>query len=440
LLGDEDRAIVALDIPFSWPPEPVNGCLIAGYGAPAGDDVVFTYPESLRAELTDRYGECEVAVPRMKAAPPREALFRKWDAIIENRRRVAGHFLRTADWDVFMIVLGVTDHMQHGAWTYFDPLHADSKKPEAERFREVLFKYYEKADSFIGHLLDIAGGRLNVLVLSDHGFGTTWNARLTRQVLIESGWLRYRGAGAGQRAIEWMRRRYDSMPWLKRFLHKRPQDRARLKRALAGAIDWPQTAAFPASMGWQVFVNRVGDFPQGTVQPGEPSASLCERIGRKLESVKLPGTDRSVVRKAYRRDEIYTGGAMEHAPDLFLEYQNLYGMKVGGDPAGWDLVGSHAMNGIFIASGPDLRAARIEGAEIIDLAPTILHLAGLAVPDDMDGKVLTDALRPETLQERPIKTRPVAKSGDDDESKRRGLDESDEERIREQLRNLGYID
>jgi len=40
----------------------------------------------------------------------------------------------------------------------------------------------------------------------------------------------------------------------------------------------------------------------------------------------------------------------------------------------------------------------ISGARIIDLAPTILHLMNVPVPDDMDGRVLTEAL----VTQRPV--------------------------------------
>jgi predicted AlkP superfamily phosphohydrolase/phosphomutase len=213
LASDQGRRVVAIDIPFSYPPEPVNGCLIAGYGTPTGDEVVFTHPAALRQELRQRFGECEVAVPRMKAAPPREALFNRWDRILDNRRRIADHLMHTEDWDVFMIVLGVTDHMQHAAWTYYDPLHADAQSPDAPQFREALLRYYEEADAFIGRLLDAAGEPVHVLVLSDHGFGTTWRGHLVRRTLEEAGWLRYKGL-AGRRFVNVLHKTYDAMPWL----------------------------------------------------------------------------------------------------------------------------------------------------------------------------------------------------------------------------------
>jgi arylsulfatase A-like enzyme len=45
------------------------------------------------------------------------------------------------------------------------------------------------------------------------------------------------------------------------------------------------------------------------------------------------------------------------------------------------------MHGKPIQAGTELK-----GSEIIDLAPTILYLMGIDIPEDMDGKVLTSAL------------------------------------------------
>jgi len=53
-------------------------------------------------------------------------------------------------------------------------------------------------------------------------------------------------------------------------------------------------------------------------------------------------------------------------------------------PEGW-----HRHHGIFVLSGPGIRRdERIYGATILDIAPTILTLLGVAVGSDMDGKVL----------------------------------------------------
>ena len=57
----------------------------------------------------------------------------------------------------------------------------------------------------------------------------------------------------------------------------------------------------------------------------------------------------------------------------------------------------HRQFGVLAMAGPGIRAdERIYGASLLDVAPTVLHLFGLPVGRDMDGKVLLTALEDTT--------------------------------------------
>ncbi|MHC4429812.1 MAG: alkaline phosphatase family protein, partial [Planctomycetota bacterium] len=57
----------------------------------------------------------------------------------------------------------------------------------------------------------------------------------------------------------------------------------------------------------------------------------------------------------------------------------------------------HEPDGIFLAAGPGIRrGARVEGASVLDLTPTLLYYLGLPVGKDMDGKVLTGIFEEES--------------------------------------------
>jgi len=57
-------------------------------------------------------------------------------------------------------------------------------------------------------------------------------------------------------------------------------------------------------------------------------------------------------------------------------------------PAEW-----HRPYGVFVAAGPGIRAgARVHGAGLLDIAPTVLTLLGLPAAADMPGRVLVEAL------------------------------------------------
>jgi hypothetical protein len=74
---------------------------------------------------------------------------------------------------------------------------------------------------------------------------------------------------------------------------------------------------------------------------------------------------------------------------------------------------------------------------IEDVTPTVLYLMGLPVDADMDGTVLTEALRPERLAAQPIAVNPEPYALPDASGFRYSAD--DEQRIQDMLEGLGYV-
>jgi tetratricopeptide (TPR) repeat protein len=103
-------------------------------------------------------------------------------------------------------------------------------------------------------------------------------------------------------------------------------------------------------------------------------------------------------------------------------------------PEGW-----HRLHGIFAMKGPGIvRDERIYGASILDIAPTILHLLGLPVGEDMDGKVLVGAFEQPQKIERIDSWEKV--SGDSGmHSPEAQVDPFANEQALAQLVELGYI-
>ena len=88
--------------------------------------------------------------------------------------------------------------------------------------------------------------------------------------------------------------------------------------------------------------------------------------------------------------------------------------------------------------GPNIKAnKKIQGCRTIDIVPTILHLMNEAIPEYMDGRVLTDAIETDFTINNPIKyiseTSAVAYTG-------MQLSEKDEKEISAKLKALGYIE
>ena len=48
----------------------------------------------------------------------------------------------------------------------------------------------------------------------------------------------------------------------------------------------------------------------------------------------------------------------------------------------------HDEEGVLVVAGPHIRPGTVVDARLVDIAPTLFHAAGLAVPDGLEGSVL----------------------------------------------------
>lgn len=101
----------------------------------------------------------------------------------------------------------------------------------------------------------------------------------------------------------------------------------------------------------------------------------------------------------------------------------------------------HGPPGILLMMGGPVKPGTvIQGADVLDLYPTMLYLLGLPVPEDVTGKVLLDALDPEFVRQHPVRTIPTYETLGPARGLPGGRRESgQDERELDKLRSLGYL-
>ncbi|MBZ0267017.1 hypothetical protein K8I85_02575, partial [bacterium] len=100
--------------------------------------------------------------------------------------------------------------------------------------------------------------------------------------------------------------------------------------------------------------------------------------------------------------------------------------------------GDHRMNGFLCAAGGPFRSGeRIDGARVTDVAPTVLHLLGAPVGRDMEGVPLVRLLQGDWSAQHPV--RYVTSYGLLEATEGEAIATDADERIREELRALGYL-
>jgi predicted AlkP superfamily phosphohydrolase/phosphomutase len=106
-----------------------------------------------------------------------------------------------------------------------------------------------------------------------------------------------------------------------------------------------------------------------------------------------------------------------------------YGLDAGG--------GTLAPPGVIFLWGEPIRpGARLRAPTVFDVTPTVLYLLGLPVGEDMDGRVLTEAIVPKVLTDRNIAWVATHDTGTRGGEPRRSPIDDD---ILEELQMLGYI-
>lgn len=477
ILSSHGLRVGAMGFPTTYPPEPVNGFMISGFDAPVttGIDPSFVYPRELYHELKREIGPYAITEFQEIDIGPgwhRAALDSLFSAL-ERKMEYARYLLeKKGPWDCFGVLFGESDTAAHHFWLFHDQLSPRHDPRTGIEFRDALLRVYQALDQAVGELIERAGGDgTRVMILSDHGFGGAGmkTVHLNRWLWSEGllSFVPRRSAGESliNRLKRWGMHRVPTV--LQEQLFRRFSGRiaSHIESASRyGAIHWPGTLAYSDELNYfpSIWINLKGREPGGTVEPGEEYGKILEQISRRLEGLKDPETGERVVARAWRREELYRGPCAARAPDLVLEL-NLdqgYSYSCLPSPAGRGPVinriptedrlgakgkgmnGTHRRHGILLLSGEGCAAGRVEGAGLEDLAPTLLHLLGLEVPAEMDGRVLTEALSPVWLREQPV----PRSRGQIDRVVRGPAKEplrftaEEEELLRRRLQGLGYLE
>jgi predicted AlkP superfamily phosphohydrolase/phosphomutase len=211
-------------------------------------------------------------------------------------------------------------------------------------------------------------------------------------------------------------------------------------------VDWSRTTAFSKGNYGQIFINLRGRETHGVVEPGAQYESAMKTVVDKLRALIDPETREALIGPIWRREDLYTGSHIEQAPDIQFLPSDMSNKPLGTlDLTSNKFItpvygnsGDHRMHGIMLGRGSELRrGSQVEGARIIDYAPTILHSFGVEVPSDMDGRVLEEIFTAEYMASNPVR---ISDASSYEASENGGaMTDEESEEIRERLRGWGYL-
>ncbi len=441
-----------LNMPMTYPVLPLDGYMVSGFLTPytARD---FIHPPELLAELEEAVGYYRIYPTATYTEGRLDDFLAASYRLLDMRTRTALHLLERHPVDLMAVVYFDTDRILHQLWHLLDPGHPWRR--DAEDRSGPVIAYFHQLDADIGRLLESVGDDTLVIILSDHGMGAAHRFVVLNNWLLDAGLLRLR-----HNPLTQFRRLLFRGGFTLRNVHKLIARLGLAQHAEYKAgyfsdhliklaflsfldVDWSRSVAysFGRHLG-SVYVNLKGREPHGCVSPGREYEEVRERIiALTREFVDADG--QPVIGKVVRKEEVYSGPRLDEAPDLILypahETDIFFGLSDFGSNHTLDTVyrysGMHRDRGLLIVHGPGVRPGlRLEGARIIDLAPTILYALGVPLPDDLDGRVLTEAFSDYDPARLTYTAAVVAAAAGES-----GYTPEGEREIVERLRGLGYL-
>lgn len=379
---------ILINDPVTYPPNAINGVVTTGLMTPPNVKN-FIYPPELREEVDRVVGGYMCEPPSTfyeKAVNAKPEAYAMLEEVASKQAESALFYAKKIDWDVLAPIFTTSDRLMHVFYTDND----------------YMKKHFGLLDGFLGKFLEIAQKEnANVLIASDHGFGpiekalyiNTWLASEGFQIVKRTA-MRSFMTSRGLTVYKLMdiigKLRLSGVALkLYRLSPKMIKEAIPLGSYEEGQTDYDNSKAFSTAYH--------GIYINSNLERDE-FERVRDSIMAKLYELTDNGT--RIVEKLYKREEVLWGAQSERAPDIFIVTKIGYGVSTHLNSKIFDklqnhgvvISGSHRLEGIFAAAGPDIKKGLVLGRDLNgwDVASTILHMHSIPIPTQMDGTVIKE--------------------------------------------------
>ena len=367
---------IIVNEPVTFPPEKVRGIMLTGFSTPP-QSKNFAHPTSIIDEIEKVSHGYEPDLPlgfENIIAENRSKGFQLISEFAKKTIETAKYLSRNYNWQLLATIITSTDRLQH---FYFNDF-------------KCISSHYKLLDSFLNEIINYETDA-NVIIVSDHGFGplekcfyiNTWlrdqnllteNRNLLSTVLFK--------CGVTYPKLVSMLVKVKLYNFLAKITplsikHSIPMD------SYSSLIDFTKSKIFYPSLNGGLFINSP-NLNKNTLTLVKTLSSLTFNGEKPIEHV-------------YLRNEVLWGPYTYRAADIYPIPK--YGYEISNKltplylsiPSSFGDIrsGIHRPTGVFIAYGPDInRGIKLkEPLFTWDIAPLILHILGLPIPNYMDGYV-----------------------------------------------------
>lgn len=459
LFSEENRPAISTNFPVTYPPSPINGVMISDFMTPRGRRDI-AQPSAVLAELEAKFGPYKLYMTETYARGNVDNVLKELHEELDYKSKVNCYLMQNYDWQMFVTHIWGTDRCQHELWHIFDDTHPRHDKEEAKLYRERIYDYWDTVDSEVGNMLSAAGEDTAIFIASDHGFGPAYTYCAFNIWLMQEGFLKLKPD-----AFTRLKKLMFSLGLTPEFAYTllrnpllkslRPSRGVGTQKSKVGLInkfflsfndvDWSKTTAFSKGNYGQIFVNLKGREIDGSVAPGEEYECVRNQVIEKLRQIKDPKNNGRLIGPIYKREETFSGEHLTDAPDICFLPEDMSYVSLGSLDfmsnrfmvKSFGNSGTHRLHGVLIAKAKELKSNfTLSNAHITDAAPTILHLANLPIPPDMDGKVLSEIFTEEFLRDNPVR---IGKEASRGQVAAAEFSDEESEEVRARLHELGYM-
>jgi len=332
-LAAKRKRSVVINQPGTYPAaaRPIEGALVSGFVA---IDMRKAISPPRHREVLEGLGY-RIDVDSGRCREDHDYLFTDLDETLKGRQAAVDHFWKNEDWDFMEVVVTGTDRLQHFVWNAID----DENHPHHGN----VLDYYRKVDAFVGGLYDRfnkESGRdaegEGFYMLSDHGF-----TQIIQEFRVNT-WLKDNG-----------------------FLSFAADDPSSVADIADG------TRAFTLDPG-RIFINTKGRYPKGRVEEAD-AGKVADEIAAGLMELRHEG--RPIVKKVFKRDELYAGPHKQQSSDLVVLCNHGYDVK--GTVKEKDVLGRTNLEGMHTQDDAFFMAPVEPGVENLNIE----NLAGIILEE-----------------------------------------------------------
>ena len=384
ILSEYGKRVVVLNVPLTYPPDPVNGVMVSGLMTPS-TSAPFTFPGALRDELLKVVPDyrIDLSTEKIQAVQFVDAVLQ----MTEKRIQLQEHLLSEHEWDFAFLSYVGPDRIQHRIWSAIETLGYDATK------------YYRLLDDALGRVLNRLTPEDVLFVASDHGFvgARKWfyiNEYLCRRNLLQRGSsamttrakLIEFGREAAQKvhllgSVRKVRKAFTSLDDTP-IIEKKQS----FYRPLFETLDWTENRACVLSL------TAFGSGTADIFMSPDATDEEAEELRLALAAERHPQTGEPLAEAVFATD-VYGSGPFRPPEEHIVLLPSpgvTFHLNMGRKNL-WETLdepkGVHEKEGVFYAWGAGIhRGVRSDPLQIYDLVPTVLHALGVSADEPFDGR------------------------------------------------------